>query len=47
MVIKMTGADFGQGTGMVDVVKLSDDAGKHTGNSFAIDLAMLELGLTH
>lgn len=43
MVIKLTSADFGQG--VVDVVKLSDDAGKHTGNKFAIDLAKLELGI--
>ena len=43
MVIKLTSADFGNGP--VNVVKLSDDAGKHTGNSVAIDLAKRELGL--
>jgi len=43
MVIKLTSADFGQG--VVDVVKLSDDAGKHTGNKFAIDMAKVELGI--
>ena len=43
MVIKMTGADFGNG--MVNVVKLSDDIGKHTGNPEAIEMAKKELGL--
>ena len=43
MVIKMTGADFGHG--MVDVVKLSDNKGKHTGKPEAIELAKRELGI--
>ena len=43
MVIKMTSADFGHGD--VNVVKLSDDAGKHTGNPKAIELAKQELGI--
>ena len=43
MVIKMTKADFGHGE--VDVVKLSDDAGKHTGTSDAISQAKRELGI--
>jgi nicotinate phosphoribosyltransferase len=43
MVIKMTSADFGHGP--VDVVKLSDEIGKHTGDKFAIDLAKLELNI--
>lgn len=38
MVIKLTAADFGQG--MVNVVKLSDDDGKHTGNPDAIEAAL-------
>lgn len=43
MVIKMTSADFGQGE--VNVVKLSDNPGKHTGNPEAIAQAKRELGL--
>lgn len=43
MVIKLTSADFGQG--MIPVVKLSDDAGKHTGNPEAVDLVKRELGI--
>lgn len=43
MVIKMTGADFGQG--MIPVVKLSDDIGKHTGNPEAIELVKCELNI--
>jgi nicotinate phosphoribosyltransferase len=43
MVIKMTGADFGHG--MIDVVKLSDEPGKHTGKPEAIDLAKRQLGI--
>lgn len=42
MVIKLTGADFGQG--MIPVVKLSDDEGKHTGNPEAIERALREIG---
>jgi nicotinate phosphoribosyltransferase len=45
MVIKMTGADFGNG--MIDVVKLSDDPGKYTGNQVAIDLAKMKLGINN
>lgn len=44
MVIKMTRANFGKG--WVDVVKLSDSAGKHTGRPEAVELAQRELGLT-
>lgn len=43
MVIKMTSADFGNGP--VNVVKLSDDHGKHTGNVEAIAQAKRELGI--
>ncbi len=43
MVIKMTKANFGQG--MVNVVKLSDDKGKHTGNSDAIRRAKEEISV--
>ena len=43
MVIKMTGADFGQG--MVHVVKLSDTPGKHTGDKQRIAWVKQELGL--
>ncbi len=43
MVIKMTAANFGHGE--VNVVKLSDDKGKYTGNSEAIDMAKRELGI--
>jgi nicotinate phosphoribosyltransferase len=43
MVIKMTDADFGFGP--VDVVKLSDTPGKHTGNLEQIQLVKRELGL--
>lgn len=43
MVIKMTSADFGQGN--VDVIKLSDDKGKHTGNPVAIERAKGELNI--
>jgi nicotinate phosphoribosyltransferase len=43
MVIKLVSADFGHGE--ISVVKLSDDLGKHTGNSEAIDLAKRELGI--
>lgn len=42
MVIKLTAADFGQG--MVNVVKLSDDKGKHTGDANAIARALQEIG---
>lgn len=43
MVIKMTSANFGRGH--IDVVKLSDNAGKHTGTPEAIAQAKKELGL--
>lgn len=43
MVIKMTSADFG--FGVVDVVKLSDDTGKHTGNPKSVELVKSQLGL--
>ena len=43
MVIKMTSASFGHGE--VDVVKLSDDPGKYTGNPTAIYFAKRELGI--
>jgi nicotinate phosphoribosyltransferase len=43
MVIKMTGADFGKG--MIPVVKLSDDVGKHTGGVTAINRVKKELGI--
>jgi nicotinate phosphoribosyltransferase len=43
MVIKMTKANFGQG--WVDVVKLSDSPGKHTGQRDAVDLVKRELGI--
>lgn len=43
MVIKMTSADFGHGA--VDVVKLSDEPGKHTGNPDAIALVKRELNI--
>jgi nicotinate phosphoribosyltransferase len=43
MVIKMTEANFGNG--WVNVVKLSDDAGKHTGHTEAVEMAKRELGL--
>jgi len=43
MVIKLTSADFGSGP--VNVVKLSDDAGKHTGDVEAIAQAKRELGI--
>ena len=43
MVIKLTSANFGYGP--VDVVKLSDDLGKHTGNPEAIAFAKHELGI--
>jgi nicotinate phosphoribosyltransferase len=43
MVIKMTSADFGHGP--VDVVKLSDEAGKHTGKPEAIAQAKRELNI--
>lgn len=44
MVIKMTSADFGFGP--INVVKLSDDHGKHTGNIEAIAQAKRELGIS-
>ena len=43
MVIKLSEANFGNG--WVNVVKLSDDDGKHSGHPDAIDLAKRELGL--
>lgn len=43
IVIKMTTADFGDGP--VDVVKLSDNAGKHTGKPEAIARVKAELGI--
>lgn len=43
MVIKLTDIDFGNG--MVPVVKLSDDKGKHTGNSEVIERVKNKLGL--
>jgi nicotinate phosphoribosyltransferase len=43
MVIKMTEADFGKG--WVNVVKLSDNAGKHTGHTDTINHTQVELGL--
>jgi len=43
IVIKLKTADFGQGP--VDVVKLSDNEGKHTGHKFAIDMVKVELGI--
>jgi nicotinate phosphoribosyltransferase len=43
MVIKMTAADFGHGE--VNVIKLSDDAGKNTGKSDAVHQVKTELGL--
>jgi nicotinate phosphoribosyltransferase len=43
MVIKMTSADFGKGA--VDVVKLSDNIGKHTGSVDAIRQVKAELGI--
>lgn len=43
MVIKMATADFGNG--IVDVVKLSDTPGKHTGKSEAITLVKQQLGI--
>ena len=43
MVIKMTSADFGRGP--VNVVKLSDNVGKHTGTPEAIAQVKAELGL--
>lgn len=43
MVIKMTKADFGFGE--MNVVKLSDDAGKHTGDTGAVELVKKELGI--
>lgn len=43
IVIKMTAANFGQG--MVNVVKLSDDTGKHTGLTEAVNFAKRELGI--
>lgn len=45
MVIKLTDIDFGDG--MVPVVKLSDDAGKHTGLPEKIASIKTELGLLH
>ena len=43
IVIKMTSAEFGNGP--VDVVKLSDDMGKHTGSPDAIELAKRSLNI--
>jgi nicotinate phosphoribosyltransferase len=43
MVIKMVMADFGHGA--IDVVKLSDTPGKHTGNPDAIDLVNRTLNI--
>jgi nicotinate phosphoribosyltransferase len=43
MVIKLVEADLGYG--MVPVVKVSDDAGKHTGNKLFIEQARRELSL--
>ena len=43
MVIKLTSANFGQGS--IDVVKLSDNEGKHTGNPDAIAQVKRELGI--
>jgi nicotinate phosphoribosyltransferase len=43
IVIKLATADFGQGP--IDVVKLSDNEGKHTGNKFAIEMVTVELGI--
>ena len=43
MVIKMTSADFGHGE--VNVVKLSDDAGKNTGDPNTVESVKRELGI--
>ena len=43
MVIKMTRANFGQG--WVDVVKLSDENGKHTGKPESIRMVKEQLGI--
>jgi nicotinate phosphoribosyltransferase len=43
MVIKLVAANFGHGE--VNVVKLSDDKGKYTGNPEAIEMAKRELGI--
>lgn len=43
MVIKLTSINFGRGT--IDVVKLSDDPGKHTGNPDAVRKIKEELGI--
>ncbi|HET6382214.1 MAG TPA: nicotinate phosphoribosyltransferase [Armatimonadota bacterium] len=43
MVIKLVAADLG--VGFHDLVKLSDDIGKHTGQTSAIELCQRDLGL--
>ena len=43
MVIKLATADFGHGS--IDVVKLSDDSGKHTGNADAVRRVKEGLGI--
>ena len=43
MVIKLATADFGHGS--IDVIKLSDDSGKHTGNADAVRRVKEELGI--
>jgi nicotinate phosphoribosyltransferase len=43
IVMKLTAADFGHG--LVPVVKLSDDAGKYTGDPQRIAMARAELGI--
>lgn len=43
MVIKLVAADFGDG--MVPTVKLSDDAGKYTGDPRRLENALWEIGL--
>ena len=43
MVIKLTSVDFGNGP--VNVVKLSDEPGKHTGDPETIAQAKRELGI--
>ena len=44
MVMKMTAADFGNG--WVPVIKISDDAGKETGDPARLAAARLELGMS-
>lgn len=43
IVIKMTKANFGRG--WIDVVKLSDSPGKHTGHRDAVELVKREMGI--